>query len=154
MRDAAFRREVGVLADAVFRGNDEVFRVEGADEDDAAVRFRSELVGPGRVLRNGVPLCKRLSAPRIKARKGERKTYVRPGDLANIEELVVTSSDDAVVLRLFSLSLRNLLREQSSSSSRERAGFTLVSVIRHFPARQDPLDILPVLTLDRQVVLR
>jgi hypothetical protein len=49
MRHAAFGREVGVLANAMLRGDDEVLSVESANEDNAAVRLGSELVGTGRM---------------------------------------------------------------------------------------------------------
>jgi hypothetical protein len=83
----------------------------------------------------------------------EYEAYVRPGNFANIEKLVVTPSNDAVLLRLLILLLCNLLREQPTSSCREGARFALVSVIRHLPARENPLNVLPVGSLDDDGVL-
>lgn len=77
---------------------------------------------------------------------------MRPGNFVDVEELVVSASDDAVLLRL-ALPARNLLREQPTSPRRERARLTLVSVIRHLPTREDPFDLLPVLVLEHDGVV-
>lgn len=74
-----------------------------------------------------------------------------PGHFADVEELVVTAGDDPVLV-FFSVAVAlDSLGEEASCAGRERAGVPFVSVVGHFPARQDsfPLGTVCVLQPDR-----
>jgi len=62
---------------------------------------------------------------------------VRPRHLADVEELVVPSSDDAVLVLVAVAAASNALGEEPSRAGRERAGLALVGVVGHLPARED-----------------
>jgi hypothetical protein len=70
-----------------------------------------------------------------------------PGHFAHIEELVVTAGDDPVLV-VFSIAVAlDSLGKEASCAGRERARVPFVSVVGHFPARQDSFPLGPVCVL-------